>query len=289
MARQFWITGDFGDRRREERVIRLCKLATEIDPQYAQAWALLALAQANLVFGFMGAEPVDDGLAAAERAISLNPEIAEARLPKAWHFAERGEHDKAAAELETAVRLGPDSWEVNKEAARLSYRLRRIDEATRYLERATSLVEDDFHGWGMLMACYSAKGDEAGVRRCAEELNSRIPEVLVRAPDNGAALIFGALALAITGNADRADEWIERGLLLDPKNMMMRYNLAWGLAKIFKDDAAAIKAIAPVFEQGGRNIIRLAANDPNLDGLRDDPSFKEPLAAAKSRVGLAQQ
>ncbi len=47
MARQSWIDGDFGESGANERVIRICERATGIDPEYAQAWALMGLAQAN--------------------------------------------------------------------------------------------------------------------------------------------------------------------------------------------------------------------------------------------------
>ena len=40
LARQYWVTGNHGDMRREERVMRICGRAVEIDPYYAQAWAL---------------------------------------------------------------------------------------------------------------------------------------------------------------------------------------------------------------------------------------------------------
>src|SRR5690348_11856314 len=56
MARQYWITGDFGDRRREDRVIRVTKRAVDIDPEYPQAWALMGLAQANLFYAYSGDE-----------------------------------------------------------------------------------------------------------------------------------------------------------------------------------------------------------------------------------------
>ena len=106
-------------------------------------------------------------------------------------------------------------------------------------------------------------------------------------PDNGAALAFGAMSLASLGNLDRARDWIERSLLLDPDNLQMRYNLAWGLNKIFGDPQAAIDMLEPVMKSAGANIIRLAANDRNLDNLRDDPRFKEMMESARERVSLA--
>ena len=72
MARQFSVTGNYGNARRCDAIIRLCRSATEIDPDYATAWALLAVAQAALKFYFNG--PGDGGLAAAERALSLDGE-----------------------------------------------------------------------------------------------------------------------------------------------------------------------------------------------------------------------
>jgi adenylate cyclase len=286
MARQAWITGDFGDRRREEKVIRICKRALEIDPEYSQAWALMALAQSNLCHGFAADKAVDDGTAAAERALALDPDIAEAHLPKAWRLAQQGRHDEANAELSLALELNPDSWEVNKEAARLFYRQRRLEDAARHLEKATQVMEADYHGLGMLFAYYHGRGDVEGARRTAQRTIEQVEKVLKANPDNGAALAFGAMSLAALGNIDRAQDWIERCLLVDPDNLQMRYNLAWGLNKVFGDPEAAIEMLSPVLAHAGANIIRLAANDPNLDNLRDDPRFATMMRSAKERVGL---
>jgi adenylate cyclase len=287
MARQAWITGDFGDRRREEKVIRICRRAVEIDPEYPQAWALMGLAQANLRHGFAQADTVDDGSPAAERALALDPKIAEAHLPVAWRLAEEGNHEEANAEIGVALDLNPESWEVNKEAARLFYRQRRLDDAARHLEKATQVMEADYHGLGMLFAYYCGKGDAEGARRTAQRTVEQVEKVLAGNPDNGAALAFGAMCLATLGNLDRARDWIDRCLLVDPDNMQMRYNLAWGLNKVLGNPEGAIEMLRSVMAKAGANIIRLAANDPNLDNLRDDPCFQEMLEAAKQRVALA--
>ncbi|MEO7635055.1 MAG: TIR domain-containing protein [Sphingomicrobium sp.] len=284
MARQSWIDGDFGESGRERRVIRICTRATEIDPGYAQAWALMGLAQANLRYAYTGGEDLDDGLAAANRALEIDPGIAEAHLPRAWHSAMLGAEQDAESEIATALRLNPESWEVNKEAARIFYRQGKIEEAARHLEKATSLSEGDFHSRGMLSALYLAQGDLARARECAAKVIHQVHGALARDPDNGAAMAYGALSFAAVGDLDRAHDWIDRALLLDPDNSYMRYNLAWTVLGFFNDKEAALKLLESAFAKGGQTLISLAEADRNLDRLRDEPRFRGMIEAAKSRI-----
>jgi adenylate cyclase len=287
MARQSWIDGDFGQSGRERRVIRICQRVTTIDPDYAQAWALMGLAQANLRYAYTGSEDLDDGLTAANRALELDASIAEAHLPRAWHLAMHGQDAEAQKELATALRLNPDSWEANKEAARLYYRHGKIDEATRHLERATELAETDFHSRGMLSALYLARGDRDRARQCAAKMIEHVQAALARDPDNGAALAYGALSFAAIGDADRAREWIDRALLLDPENMYMRYNIAWSVLAFFDDRDQALQLLESALATAGKNLVSLAEADRNLDPLRGDPRFQQMFEAAKARVGFA--
>src|SRR3984957_13756063 len=48
MARQHWLTTNQGDARGYDAITRLCGRAVEIDPGYAQAWALMAAGQMTL-------------------------------------------------------------------------------------------------------------------------------------------------------------------------------------------------------------------------------------------------
>jgi adenylate cyclase len=284
MARQYWIDGDFGESGRERRVIRICDRVTQIDPNYAQAWALMGLAQANLRYAYSGHDDVDDGLAAANRALELNSTIAEAHLPRAWHLAMLGRNKEAHAEIEMALQLNPESWEVNKEAARVLYRQGRLADATRYLEKATLLAESDFHSRGMLSALYLAQGEVDAARACAAKMINQVQAALVRNPDNGAALAYGVLSFAADGDLDRAREWLDRALLLDPDNMYMRYNLAWPLIAYFHDKERALELLEEALAKGGKTLVSLAAADRNLDALRDDPRFRHMLDAAKARL-----
>jgi len=157
MARQHYATGNEGDIRRNEAIVRLCKRAAEIDPDYAQAWALMALGQmlARLVKGGQ----VDDGLAAAERALQIDGNLAAAHAVKARILSESGRHDEAGREIEVALRLDPESYEVNRAAAYLRFRQQRLQDAIRHFEKAQSLMETDASSANMLITCYTAVGD----------------------------------------------------------------------------------------------------------------------------------
>jgi adenylate cyclase len=282
MARQYWITGNYGDIRRDERVIRICQRVVELDPNYARAWALMALAQANL-FLYFGKRD-DNGLAAAERALVLDPNIAEAHCVRARHLSDSGKREEAEQEIGMALQLDPESWEVNKEAARQCMVDRRIDEATRYYEKAASLMDSDFHSWGILITCYRARGDQERVLHAATTLVKKCEEALREDPSNGSALGMFASGLALTGEKERAKEWINRALVLDPDNVSSRYNFACVLANELNEKEAAIELITTAFQRMAGDLVDYAVADPDLDSIRDDPRFQNAVAAARTRL-----
>ena len=99
----------------------------------------------------------------------------------------------------------------------------------------------------------------------------------------------GSDALAVLGQRERAKEWMERALLIDPDNLMMRYNFVCALTNYLGDKDAALEMLPPAFEQMGLGLIKHAKVDPDLDRIRDDPRFKEMLAAAERRLKSASR
>jgi adenylate cyclase len=285
LARQYWVTGNHGDARREERVMRICSRAVEIDPYYAQAWALLAIAQSSLRYGF--GQEVDDGYAAAHTALAIDPSIAEAHLPMLKRLLERGQFDAAARELEAAIRLGPDSWEVNKEAGRFYLNKRDVPTATRHYEKAAELMETDFHAWAMLSTCYQALGETEKLREAAKRMISQSQLAVQQDPSNGAALGILAGGYAILGEKEKTREWIDRALLVDPDNINMRYNFACVLS-IMRDTDAALKMLQSALALSGAYQVRVTETDTDFDNIRDDPRFQKILADAKKRLGIEE-
>ena len=283
LARQYWVTGNHGDPRREERVMRISSKAVEIDPYYADAWALLSIAQSNLRYGF-GYE-VDDGVAAAHTALAINPAIAEAHCAMARRLEAKGRDEEALAELEKGIRLNPDSWELNKALANFLIWRGKVTEARDHFEKATELMESDFHAWGMLTTCYFGLGDKEAAQETASMTLRQVEQVLAQDPSNGAAISFGVSALAALGERDRAREWMERALLIDPDNLNMRYNFACAYARDFGDREAAIRMLDSSLSRL-KGTIGNAEFDPDFDSIRDDPRFKKIIADAKERLGI---
>ena len=284
LARQYWVTGNHGDPRREERVMRICQRAVEIDPYYAQAWALLGIAQSNLRYVY--GRDVDDGFAAAHTALAIDPTIAEAHLPMVKRLQEKQQHEAAAEAMEAAIRLGPESWEVNKEAGLFHLFRGDTDTATRHYEKAAELMETDFHVWVMLATCYRALKDEEKLHAAARMMVSESQKVVQQDPSNGAALGILAGGYAILGDEPRTREWITRALLIDPDNLNMRYNFACFLAGHLGDKDGALSMLQSVLRHpDAMRQLKYAETDPDLDSIHDDPRFQKILADARKQLG----
>ena len=282
MARQYWINGNKGDRRRDEVVVRICQQATRIDPTYARAWALMSLAQVERRF-WHGIE-TENALPAAERALSLDPDIAEAYCVRARYLQLEGKLAEANAALDTAARLDPENWEVNKEVAFLTFGQGRIRDSIPYFEKAAALMDADFHDSSMLVTCYTSLDDAANLERCARMTIERAEKAIAQDPSNGFALGTGVMSLAALGEAARAKEWTERAVLIDPDNISMRYNLACGLAYLREFDGL-IDIIGPYFAAVSMTQLKHSAVDPDLDEVRGDPRFRAMTEAALARLG----
>ena len=136
---------------------------------------------------------------------------------------------------------------MNRSAAYLRFRQRRLDEAIRYYEKSMSSHGDGSEFRSMLLTCYTALGDAEAARRVAQITLARAEKMLAQDPNNGTAMGYGAIALAALGEAERAKEWISRALLIDPDNMNVRYNFACSLTTHLKRPDARTRTARSVF------------------------------------------
>jgi adenylate cyclase len=278
MARQYNATGNS---RHREITVRLCKRATEIDPNYARAWALLSVCQSNKVLTVT--DPDDSGWDAAERALALAPDLAEAHAAKGRVLGDAGRYEESLAEHMIALRLDPDSYEVNAGAARCFVGMRRYNEAIERFEKAAAVLDADFWALGMSISSHEALGDQKGMVDAARRTLARVEKVIVAEPDHGLALSFGVTSLAVLGETDRAKEWGSRAVLLDPDNENLMYNLGCSMIKLGEIDEA-LKLFAPILAAAQVQSLNWWRIDSDLDPIRDHPRFKAMFEAAEARL-----
>jgi adenylate cyclase len=244
----------------------------------------MALAQG--VLRFHHARANDGGLAAAERAIALDENLAEAHAARAQVLIRDGDHDEAWREVEAALSVDPESYEANHAMASWYYTMRRQGDAIPYYEKAATVMENDYNTAGMVISCYNAIGNREGARLAARRALERVERIVAQDPDNGSAISFGVGALAALGEHERAREWMERAMLLDPDNINMRYNFACMLVTEMRDFEAALDMLEPGFARIPADALRWTKSDPDLDPIRDHPRFKAMLEAAEKRLAL---
>src|SRR6185503_6526581 len=104
-----------GKSRHTREIIDLCRRAVRIEPAFARAWALLAVCETLLGFD---AAPGEDGAAAADKALELDPNLGDAHAVKGRVLVGQGRIAEAKAEIDKALELDPGSYDVNAAAAR---------------------------------------------------------------------------------------------------------------------------------------------------------------------------
>ena len=281
MARQHAAAGSDGDWDREELIIRICERAIDIAPDYPQAWALKSIAQTHLRFRQGKAV---DGLPAAERALELNPDLAEAHAVKSWYLLEQERVDEANLEVAAALRLDPENWDVNKVAGKVLFLQGRYREAAACYDKAAELMEADYHTLGMLECCYRGLGDKDGQRDAARRGLERVEKALESNPRDAAAVGNGAMALGVLGDVERATEWAERAMAFEPENYILRYNMACSFVTDLGDPERALDLIEDSLTHLGRDHVRHTQADPDIASLHDHPRFKQMIADAKARL-----
>jgi adenylate cyclase len=282
MARQMW-TGGRGGLSRFGGIIRLCQKAIDLDPNYAEAWALLARTQENVIL-YSGQG--EGGMAAATRAVALGPNLAEAHAAMSAVLRRTNRMDESLEEAELAYRLDPESYETIQTLAVALYAERRHKDAIPLFQKAMQLAESDYTHPGLLASCFAEIGDMASSRRASEVAISRAEKLLADEPENGAAMGYVALSLGQIGEGDRANAWIRRGLVLDPKNFFMRASFVCAFA-LLKQIDHALDQLEPLLAGADTKWLNWAKTDIDLDPLRDHSRFVAMIAAAEAR--FAQQ
>jgi adenylate cyclase len=279
MARQFWL---LDNERNDVIVDRICNRVIEIDPNYAQAWATMALAQWNRFWQ----GDSDAGERAAATALRLDPNLADAHAAMGAAQRSKGRYLEGLGSCQNALRLEPDSYIANKIAGLCCLGLRRYDDAIGHFEGAAAGMETDFTAATFVSQSYKAKGDADRMRSAARRALDRIERVVVAEPGHSRAIGLGVAMLVTLGEKERAKEWATRARLVDPDNTNLHYNLACAMSSLGEVDLT-LETLAGIALKLTPSMMSWLEADPDFDPIRAEPRFKALMEEVKARFAKA--
>jgi len=176
--------------------------AVRLDPQFALAWARLAVARSQLYFNGTDLE-TNSGAAvkeAADRAISLQPELGEAWLAQGvYRYRVLRDFKGALQSYEEALRRLPNNAFVLEQMAHLERRLGQVEVAQKHYQTAAQLDPRN-------IAILLTLADTFGTLRRFDEARAVVDRVLEISPGNEAALAAKASSFQAQGRLNEAAE-----------------------------------------------------------------------------------
>jgi serine/threonine protein kinase/Tfp pilus assembly protein PilF len=247
--------------------------AIEIDPEYARAWAGVADSCSMLYMYFDAREfNIRQADIASHKALELEPDLAEAHVARGLAVSLSKHFDEAEQQFSTAMRLDPKLFEAAYYYARALKTQGRYEEAVKLFERAATLRPEDVQSYPFMAQCYLAMGlkteAEATLRRAVRQIEQR----LALTPDDARASNLGAGVYSMLGDSEKALEYADRSLAIDPEDPMLLYNVACTYANVGRaDDALSCLERAVDKGFGHKEWIE---HDSDLDSIREHPRFQ---------------
>lgn len=195
------------------KALEFFETATEIDPEYAEAYAYQAYCRNSLyVFAWPGSDVnLDPVIALARKAISLDEKSGLAYLRLGWSLGFVGDPAEAIAAFETATKLAPRNAEVWHGYGETLNRLAMPKRALPILERALTIDSFVPPSWDF------ARGHSRILLRQYDRALEYIIPVLERVPGFVPARVQLARAYAEMDRSDYARRTIDALLSFAPR------------------------------------------------------------------------
>jgi adenylate cyclase len=275
--RYYLMARGFFHRGHTKRYLRIAKQifmkARDIDPTYAEAHAGIADCLSHLLDAGDASISEADILEQSEKALALNPELAEAHASKGLALYTAGRYEEAETCYVKAIALKPDLFEAHLFYGRNCLNRGRYEQAAQLFGRAADLKSDDFRALGLQSMCYQSLNRMDESRAAALAALAQAEKAVLARPDDADALAFGAGLLAVLGETDRTKDWAERAAIIEPDDHYMHYNLACAFAILGERELALDRLEQALGPSSVRSLKEYMLNDSDLDVLRDHPRY----------------
>ncbi len=279
-AYDFYIRGrDYFHQAHKDKIqlaIQMFDKAIQKDENYALAFAGLADGYSyTYMFYDSNPENLDQALAASQKALELDPELAATHVARGLALSQNKQFKEAARAFETAIKINPEYYSAYYEYARTTRAQGELSKSLDLFKTAALIEPDNYQSALFLVTAY----EDVQLVNEAKRANIRGLEVVKRHidinPEDSRAMYLYAQSLIRVGKGEEALSWVNKAILLDPDEPALLYNVACIYSLLGEvDEALDYLEQTIALGYASREWID---HDSDLDPIRNLPRFKKIL------------
>lgn len=281
VAYDFYLRGrSYARRESLEFALQMYEQAIKLDPDFALAHAGVAYI-CGIIHEIREHDPkwVQRGDAACNRALELDPNLAEALVARGRISYSQHKHSEAIDFARRAIALKPDCEGAYNVLGRAYFAAGRFEEAAELTERAIEANGDDYNVYVPFTNALERLGRFAELKRYREMEMRILERQLDIVPEDVRARSLLAADYAYSGRPDDAVRHLEMAVALRPNDSNVLYNAACTYGVLGKK-ADALDLLRRSLAAGYANV-DWPQQDPDLEILHDDPEFIKLFSSAK--------
>lgn len=265
-----------------QHAIEMFSRAIAQDPSYAHAYAGKADCHSYSYYFFGGSHAdLEQAAKDSQKALELNPELAEAHAARGLAVSLIREYEEAEQAFENAIRLNPSLFEAYYFYASTCFLQGKFDKAIELFKEAGRVNPDDYQAPAYLAFLYQMTGQLEHMAPVLQEALQKIEKRLALNPDDSRALYLGAGAWVRLGDQPRAMEWIKRLAATERHEPHLLYGIACLYSMTGKIEES-IFYLNKAVEAGFAYRLYLE-RDGDFDPIRSHPGYKTLIETLKMR------
>ena len=283
-AYDFYLRGRSYTRQQNvEFALQMFEQAVKLDPNFALAHAGIANV-CGIIHEFREQHPkwIERGLAACNKALTLEPSLPEALASRARLFYAEKAFDDAVRYAWLAIERKGDCEHAFNILGRSYFASGRYQEAADLAERAIEANGDDYNVFIPYTLSVKRLGLKETERKYQERFALALEKQLEQVPEDVRARILIAGTYANLGNIEDSMRHLDTAVALRPNDTNVLYNAACTLG-VLQKKAEALAMLRKALAAGYGNL-EWVSRDPDLTCLRDDPEFQALVGQGKTNA-----
>ncbi len=253
--------------------LQMFEQATRLDPNFALAHAGIATV-CGMIYQFREPDQrwIEKGLAACERALALEPGLAEVLAARAWILTGQKNYDEAIKYAQRAIERKSDCEGAYTILTRAYFSSGRFQEVVALIDPALQTSGDDYNVYIPLSLSLEALGQKELARMLRDRELGVLEKQLDTVPEDVRARMLLAANYAAVSRTEDAIRQLHTAVTLRPSDSNVLYNAACTYA-LLHQPVEALEMLKRAMKAGWTNIDWIS-RDPDLISLHDDPEFQ---------------